>query len=374
METSLHNLSLFLFDEFREKKVSYAILRNYEGLPDDLGSHDIDILVDRRQKQLIHSIMKQYELVFDNVSWIRIGERQYVLSYYLSYEENGNKELLQFDFFYALDWHGRTMLEADTMLAKCLSYHGFSILRPAHEAVTSLFSSLIRGGFYKEKYHSRIKELIAEDEIEFRRVLSYSVGEAESKLLRAIQDDNCKKCESMVPILRKNITRNSLKHHFWQTIMDMTKFVWWELRNRIWYAGALIAVIGGTEEERAQFAQRLIPIIFKYYKNEGVYEKYIIFPNQITKNKNWWRINLDYWRYYTRKIHKQLNKTYGLILCGYPELDGKICGKKPEVVFSLDKVCEPQHISASCSDSVLEEVIISMVKKNDKSGYRGFIN
>ena len=263
METTLHNLTLFLFDTFHKEKVSYAILRNYEGLPDNLGSHDIDILVSRKQKPLIHRIMKRYESVFENVHWIRIGERQYVLSYYLSYEEDGKKELLQFDFFYALDWHGRTMLDADTMLAQASQYHGFSILRPAHEAVTSLFSSLIRGGFYKEKYHSKIKELIAVDEEEFARVLSYSVGDAAGALQNAILEDDCRKCERMVGELRKNITRSSFRHHPCGTIHDMTKFVLWEIRNRIRYTGALIAIVGGSQQERLDFAHRLMPLVFK---------------------------------------------------------------------------------------------------------------
>lgn len=362
---------LYLFESLKEQNIKYCILRNYDGLPDDLGGHDVDILVNRKDKRAVHSVMEAIQNNFD-AKWIRVGERQYVISYYLSYSENSEMVLLQLDFFYAMDWHGRTMLTGEYILNNRILYNGFYVPRPAHEAVTSLFSSLIRGGFYKEKYHDSIKAMMAKDKDEFMYALNNSVGKLSAQLTTYIENDDIGLCEALVPKLRNEITKKCLMTHPVKTISDMVGFVWWEMRNRVYYAGNSFAVVGINSK---QITNVIMPLIFKYYKNEGNAEEYIIDATTLPKGKVKREI------YYLKKIHKKLNKTYGILYSCSGDVNQELSPIKTDMIFTFDDSLPCSYASPCCALKVnedlytqIEQAMIDIIIQSDKSIYKGFIH
>ena len=353
-----------LFEQFHVHNIRYAVLRNYEGLPEDTGGHDIDLVIDRSSRAEVHTILAGLQKNYD-IEWIRVGERQYIVSYYLVL--SSTKELLQVDLFFGQEWHGRTIIPAKKMLEsrRQNQYNDLYILRPAYEAADSLFSSLIRGGFYKRRYHEKIKRMLSDDEIEAKRLFQSLFTNEAVTLWNAIMSDDFHACEKMVPKLRTSVTKYSLKETPVQTIFQLTRFVYWELRNRILYSGLLIYV--STGKTQGKVLESIEPFVYKYFKNEGGIGEYILEEKDVMGNE----------KTYYRKVQKKLNKTYAIIITG--TANSKMIEKADLIVDCTGTINKPKKksqvllsvIDGDCSS--IEDALIQTIKNTDKSRYKGFI-
>ncbi len=360
-----------VFDEFHSACVEYAILRNYEGLPEDTGGHDIDLVISRNDYNRVHEIFSKLQHNFD-IEWVRVGERQYIVSYYLII--SSTKDFLQIDLFFGQEWHGRTLISANQMLRNRRKYNDYYILRPAHEAADSLFSSLIRGGFYKRRYHDKIKRMLQEDEAEARKVFVANFEEYADALWTAIMDDDLDKCEHLVPMLRKKVTKNSLRNNFAYTCLQMLRFVYWEIRNRRFYSGLLIYVLGVPDSHRVFLV--LEKLVYKYFKNEDAFQKYIYSEDFLLKN-----CRLKSFKTYYSKVQKKLNKTYAIIITGKPDSfrHSSIIKKSDFVIDYSENLYTPNKKNQvvlkgeSINQETIELELINAIKKNDHSRCKNFI-
>ncbi|MCY2687796.1 hypothetical protein [Salinimicrobium sp. TH3] len=102
--------------EFLNKNALYALLRNFEGLPEKNLSKDIDIIIDRRDFKKIKKSIIELFLSFDYkiVTYYK-SERMY--TFILSDKEFS---FLQFDFFFNTSLHGIIFLKSKDVLEKRL--------------------------------------------------------------------------------------------------------------------------------------------------------------------------------------------------------------------------------------------------------------
>ncbi|MDC1505120.1 hypothetical protein N8475_08035 [Winogradskyella sp.] len=98
--------------EYLNKHAKYALLRNYEGLPEINSSRDIDIVIDK--KDFFHR-KKELEAMI-------LSSNYRIFTYYLSDRMityiliNSEFEFLQFDFFFKTSIHGIILIKSNDLL------------------------------------------------------------------------------------------------------------------------------------------------------------------------------------------------------------------------------------------------------------------
>lgn len=110
--------------EFLNRHADYAVLRNYEGLPDKNASRDIDIII---TAESLRSIKKNLIDLIDKSGWkiINYLNSDRLITYVCAHiDANGKADLVQWDFFINTSVFGILLMDAPEFLAH-KQFNGF---------------------------------------------------------------------------------------------------------------------------------------------------------------------------------------------------------------------------------------------------------
>lgn len=110
--------------DFLNRNADYAVLRNYEGLPDRNASRDIDIII---TSESLRSIKKRLIGLIDRSGWkiINYLNSDRLITYVCAHiDTNGKAELVQWDFFINTSVFGILLMDAKEFLAH-KQFNGF---------------------------------------------------------------------------------------------------------------------------------------------------------------------------------------------------------------------------------------------------------
>lgn len=108
---------------FLNKKADYAVLRNFEGLPDNNKSRDIDIIITKKSYKTIKQELVE---LIDKSGW-RIITYLYsdrLITYVCARQERSKTEIVQWDFFINTSVFGILLMDADEFLVH-KKFNGF---------------------------------------------------------------------------------------------------------------------------------------------------------------------------------------------------------------------------------------------------------
>jgi hypothetical protein len=149
----LEKFLIYLFKEFEKKKINYCILRNYESLPKKLNSNDIDILIEKKNIDLIISIIQKIKKI------LLFHQREYLTSITVGDVKNNKKNFVKIDLLNKVCWKGIPFLENKDIFSNKKKFKRvFFIPEKKHEAIITFFSSYLVGGWIKKKYQQKIKK------------------------------------------------------------------------------------------------------------------------------------------------------------------------------------------------------------------------
>lgn len=108
---------------FLNEHADYAVLRNYEGLPDNNKSRDIDIVITRNSYKVIN--MRLVKLINDS-GWkiITYLHSDRLITYVCANQNGKQTELVQWDFFVNTSVWGIVLMDAEEFLAN-KKFNGF---------------------------------------------------------------------------------------------------------------------------------------------------------------------------------------------------------------------------------------------------------
>lgn len=141
-----------MFDDFAAKNVSYAVLRNYESLPDSIGARDIDILVEPGDLsaacEVICALVRDMKLMFAN--FFR-DERltQFTLVRRLETDEIFD---LKIDFFTSSQVYGVEVFSAIEMIEGARKHNGIPVVSESALILDKWSFHLIVGQPLNSKY------------------------------------------------------------------------------------------------------------------------------------------------------------------------------------------------------------------------------
>ena len=209
-----------------------VVLRNEE----DVFGHlqrggDVDLLVgnlERAERTLIRHLGCP----------IRISRRSYVREYFYDW---GNVDLLP-----SLEWRGACYLRTDSVFdGQQVSERGRHVPRLAHVALISWFSSLLWGGFFKERYAPEIRQAVESDGVAFRQALTEAAGNAwGERLWRMAADGHPEASAACALSLRRALWWRAFARSPLRTLKGYVSFVIRELSLRFKPTVPWIAIVG----------------------------------------------------------------------------------------------------------------------------------
>ena len=104
-------------------KADYAILRNFEGLPNTNKSRDIDIIITRKS---YHALKRNLVKLIESSGWsiITYLHSDRLITYVCGFQEGDQVELVQWDFFFNTSVWGILLMDAEEFVQK-RQFNGF---------------------------------------------------------------------------------------------------------------------------------------------------------------------------------------------------------------------------------------------------------
>ena len=169
--TSDARLVTAIFQTWRRAGVRFAVLRNYQGLPDEIGN-DLDLLVDESELKRAETLLIEATGVLGYINHNRAEFSP--VSLYLYHETSRDQRHI--DLFSTLKWRGFTILSPRAVLDHRVDRGLFAIPHPVHEATLNLLTRLLYNGYVKEAYKTGIVEAFAKEPELARATLAETLG------------------------------------------------------------------------------------------------------------------------------------------------------------------------------------------------------
>ncbi|MFH1036559.1 MAG: hypothetical protein V1756_00615 [Patescibacteria group bacterium] len=236
---------LSLFNLLNEIGISYAVLRNYETLPDaPLEGSDVDLLIGERSKVEFYNALK--DAIRESKSHLLLKFRQPHCDSYFIYRNNPFSGFW-IDACTELSTKGFVWASSKFLLEKRIKYHkkDFFVIPPGGEAATVFVKELFSHPHIKERYVPRIPILAKSDRDNFIGTLNPYFGEKTIKdMFRICAEGNWqeaikKRKKWFAGLIFADIFRNPLKQ-----ASDLFGFIIGHLKKIFSSEGMVIAVIG----------------------------------------------------------------------------------------------------------------------------------
>jgi thymidylate kinase len=230
-----------LFKGIHQEGLIYAVLRNYEGLPEKPG-RDVDILTYdfEKFKQMITQVSEKAGYS------VRIF-RHYdsLVKFHLISEITEGCDVLEIDVGWDFRWKGIPLIPQDLLEYHRIQKKEFFTLRPGTEAAISLIKDLIYHGAVKEKYKPVITEMIRTDRDGFLSVLAPAFGlPLVTELANLSSQGEWGQIKGLVSQLRRQAVIRALRHQPVAQLGRWAAFLWWNLLKFFRPSGLFVVLIG----------------------------------------------------------------------------------------------------------------------------------
>jgi hypothetical protein len=267
LEAQTLTLSEFLsalFQALEREGLRPCVLRNYEGFPTMNIGNDIDFLI--RPSELSRAMR-----ALSSIEGIRIvgyAERQYVANIFLEGVSSVTGIRMQHvDFDLSLSWKGLPYLTTDAVLQaaipRCAGNLTFMVPCPVHEAIISLFASLLVGRWLKEKYFPEVQRTFAGYRIQVLAALQPQFGLKNARrLVDSIIGGDRGEILGCVRSLRVSLGLRSLLQRPVRSILAIFRHYTNELAIR--YSPETletVCILGPEDSGKATMTEALMPML-----------------------------------------------------------------------------------------------------------------
>ncbi|MDA0767484.1 MAG: hypothetical protein O3A92_11760, partial [Verrucomicrobia bacterium] len=148
--TTAGGLILALVGELSARGVPWVYLRNYEGLPEEVGN-DVDLLVSGGQRDPVAAIFRE---VAEGMGWQELSRTRFgPLAQYIWHPESG--ATLHIDLFDRVEWHQVEIADASAVLARRRWNGTVHVPDEGDEVYLNVLTRLIYNGTVREKHRQQ---------------------------------------------------------------------------------------------------------------------------------------------------------------------------------------------------------------------------
>ena len=246
--TSIGQFLARMFRQMNDAKVTYCVLRGYEGLP-EFVSHDMDILVHQNHLGLFEKILQE---LCQSGEWrlIRVINRYGYFAWYLARNNAEGIDVLHVDTWTKITWKGIHYVDEDVILGTRIYYNGFWVAAAGGEAAVSLLKEYLQFGRIKDKGEGktkkRIARLVAEDAKNFIAVLTPCFGGTTSSfLLDGAKSADWDRLEGEVGYVQRLLLTRALKRNLVSQFLNWAHFLWGHVSDKVLHpSGLFVCLIG----------------------------------------------------------------------------------------------------------------------------------
>ena len=253
-----------LFRSFEKEELRPCVLRNYEGFPSSNVGSDVDFLI--RRSELPRAIRALQTL--PGIRIVGYAERHYVAHLFVEGVSIApGIRSLGLDFGWSLNWKGMEYLATEDVLRAATPRQAgdlnFLVPSPVHEAVISLLSSLLIGGWLKEKYFPKVQKIFSGASSEATAALQPAFGmKASMQLANAVIGGDRQKMLNCVLPLRTSLVRCGLLHKPIRSFLSVARYHVREFAVRCTPETLETVVISGPDiRARETIIEGLLPML-----------------------------------------------------------------------------------------------------------------
>jgi hypothetical protein len=221
-----------IFKKFKKKSIEYVILRNYEKLPYDNDSKDVDILIKACTiDNTLNLILKEAKELGYNCIWL--NPLDYLVGLVLAKIENGIIYSIKIDLFIGLKWRGIEYINSDLILSKKIPYKEFFVPSKESEAFIMIMYYILYAKGIRDKYLNHIYCYATNNIDDFNYILTKTLDLSLSlKISKLITQNQIEEIVSLrKDIIKKLLSKNinlsyifNLLKHIKSEYIDRKKF------------------------------------------------------------------------------------------------------------------------------------------------------
>ena len=221
-----------IFKKFKKNSIEYVILRNYEKLPYDNDSKDVDILIKACTiDNTFNLILKEAKELGYNCIWL--NPLDYLVGLVLAKIENGIIYSIKIDLFIGLKWRGIEYINSDLILSKQIPYKEFFVPSKESEAFIMIMYYILYAKGIRDKYLNHIYSYSTNNIDDFNYILTKTLDSSLSlKISKLITQNQIEEIVSLrKDIIKKLLSKNinlsyifNLLKHIKSEYIDRKKF------------------------------------------------------------------------------------------------------------------------------------------------------
>lgn len=219
-----HELILSSFiDKLNIAGFRFFILRNYEGLPENNVSKDVDIIIDpkyySKSKQILLQVFKEQGL---SHCFQAVYEKAHCF-YAMKVENNF---AIHIDLISGFSNKGFEILTFDYLYSNTIRYKNFLVLNDELNAVMLILYKVIGSKQLKERYRKEIGDAFRENPLKIREILLEVLGQKIGNLIIfALQNDDFDNIVKNAKVISSSAKQKVMLKHPVKTIFGIIKFL-----------------------------------------------------------------------------------------------------------------------------------------------------
>ncbi|WP_443632137.1 hypothetical protein ABXT64_06565 [Candidatus Marifrigoribacter sp. Uisw_064] len=260
---------------------NYAVLRSFEELPENFISHDVDILIDKKEFNLLKKDVCKIIKYFD-YRLLMVNTNERFVTFIIAKQIGDELIYLYLDFFFNYSLYGVNLIDAHEVLEKRQFNGKVYHVNKVYEFLEKFLNTSLLNQGYPSKYSELLNEINENYSLEVNSRLSALFN------IKALNIVDCEK-NSGNYLLKKAFLRNLFSNPIKQVAFS-TKFLCYHLKGKLKPNGFSFSITGpdgsgkttilnGLEDkfskvyrevEYNHFRPTVIPRIAELFKESGL--------------------------------------------------------------------------------------------------------
>ena len=256
--------SSFLIKLFKilNTKYNYSILRGYEELPINFKSHDIDILIEKKDFILLkHELINLLES--SNFKLLMVNENERFNTFIIAKREENLLEFLYLDFFFNYSLYGVHLLDASTILQRKVFNGKIYHVNIVDEFLEKFLNTSLLNSSYPKKYHHILDEIKKNHHQEIQTTL-VNIFNDKTITIEKVQKTSGKKL--LKKVFLKNILNSPIKQ-----IKLSSQFIYFYIKGRIKPNGFSLTITGPDGSGKTTILNYVEEIFLKIYREVEIH-------------------------------------------------------------------------------------------------------
>ena len=247
-----------VFETLNSNSINWMVLRNYEGLPQENRSKDIDLLLEKKDFKQVQEVLSE---TLKMQGFDRLLKETFQYVWCLTFFKTINYRIIsiKIDLLDGFVWKGAQLMHFSELYKNKVPYNNFHVPSQIDDGFMLWMKPLLTGGFIKEKYREDILNTIDKHPKEFQQLLIATFGEKKAKKAWMYLEEE--ELDKTIPMQKelchaawlKEFKKNSIMTVF-STIEHYYKEI---LRRSVRPKGSFVSVAGPDGVGKSTFIELL---------------------------------------------------------------------------------------------------------------------